>query len=679
MGWRLGITLGMALCPPAAARAQSWNDSATTALIRRAAERRARAQADTGLRDFQARAHGFVFFLGQLGEGLAEPPRLIKADQLELEVYWQAPGRSKQRIVGWRDRVDLPTDIHYHRDHLGIAMNGFGDRIRVGEGDEVRDVPHPLAAGAGRWYDYALNDSLAIGLPQRLVRVYEVLVRPKDPLAPRFVGSLFLDADRGELVRMRFQFTRASYLDPSVEDITIVLDNGLWNGRYWLPRHQEIEIRRRTTWLDLPARGIIRGRWEIGEYRFNQGLPIQWFGGPEIVAAPVEVRQAYPWTESLDAAIAETAGQATLNLQSVRAAVRQLASTRVLSGLPGARPGVTSASDLLHVNRVEGFAPGVGGVLRLGGGTVEIRGWGSYGVSDQRMKGRLVVERRGPRGGVALEAAREVQDVGDGPLIAPLLNSFSAQELGKDYGDYVLRDRARMVARRGMGAMSLEVAAGLERTQSLAVTAAPVTGTYRPNLPLGAGRYWIAQVSLTRRGWVLPPRPETELGVLAEVGLGDSTGYLRLRGAGRFEVPLRRTSVRLAGWAGWGSRDLRRDKSLLWGGRGAEGCEATVRCGGRYGAGAGVEWRLRVPFPGIPLGAFGSTGQDVELAPFVRGAWLGGQVRGAPWSATDGLRATAGVGVEWLHQLIRVELGVDPRTGSLGLLVDLHRGLWPLL
>jgi hypothetical protein len=658
---------------------QSWNDGATTALIARAAERRARAQGDTGLRDFQARAHGFVFFLGQLGEGLAEPPRLIKADQLELEVYWQAPGRSKQRIVGWRDRVDLPTDIHYHRDHLGIAMNGFGDRIRLGEGDEVRDVPHPLAPGAARWYDYALTDSLAIELPQRRVRVYEVLVRPKDPLAPRFVGSLFLDADRGELVRMRFQFTRASYLDPSLEDITIVLDNGLWNGRYWLPRHQEIEIRRRSTVLDLPARGIIRGRWEIDQYQFNQGLPLQLFAGPEIVAAPVEVRRAYPWTESLDAAIAETAGQATLDLRSVRAAVRQLASTRVLTGLPAARPGVTSASELLHVNRVEGFAPGLGGLLRLGGGAVEIRGWGSYGVSDRRVKGRVAVERRGAWGGVALEAAREVADVGDEPLIAPLLNSFSAQELGKDYGDYVLRDRARMVARRRIGAMSLEVAAGRERTQSVGVAAAPVTGAYRPNFPLGAGRYWTARVSLTHRGWVLPPRPETQLDVVAEAGLGDSTRYVRFRGAGRFEVPLRGTSVRLAGWAGWGSRGLRSDKTFLWGGRGAEGCAATVRCGGRYGAGAGIEWRLRVPFPGIPLGAFESTGRELVLAPFVRGAWLEGQVRGAPWSATDGLRPVAGVGVEWLHQLIRVELGVDARTGSLGLLADLHRSLWPLL
>ncbi len=679
MGLRTTAWVWAACFAPASLAAQSWNDVATTALIARAAARRANVEADTGLRDFEARAHGFVFFLGQLGEGLAEPPKLIKADQLALEVYWRAPGHSKQRIVGWRDRADLPTDIQYHRDHLGIAMNGFGNRIRLGEGDEVRDVPHPLAPGAAQWYDYALSDSLTIELPQRVVRVYEVLVRPKDPNAPGFVGAVYLDADQAELVRMRFQFTRASYLDHSLEDITIVLDNGLWNGRYWLPRHQEIEIRRRTTWLDLPARGIIRGRWEIGEYRFNVGLASQLFTGPEIAAAPVEVRRAYPWPEPLDAAVAEEAGQGVLDLQSVRAAVGRLAPARVLSGLPAARPGATSASDFLHVNRVEGVAPGLGGVFRPAGGALEVRTWVSYGLSDRRLKGRLAVERTAGWGGVALEGGREVRDVGDEPLIAPLLNSFSAQELGKDYGDYVLEDRVGFRLRRRAGPVSATLSAGVERTRSLANVAAPVMGSYRPNPPLGAGRYWVGRLGVERRAWVLPPQPDVGFDVSAEAGWGDTTRYLRLRGAGRVEVPLGPTGVRLEGWAGWGSRDVRPDRALVWGGRGAEGCDPSARCGGRYGAGGGVEWRFRVPFPQVPLGAFVSTGRELVVAPFVRGAWLDGVVPGAPWVATGGVRPVAGVGVEWLHQLIRVEIGVDARNGRVGVVGDLHRSLWPLL
>src|ERR1041385_1254750 len=141
------LAAAVLLVLPSTMPAQTWNTPEVRAVVDRAITRRSTVQADSGLRTFPARAHGFVFFLGQMGEGVPEPPRLIKSDQLALEVYWQSPGRSKQIIIGRRDRRDLPTDIQYHRDHLGIAQNNFGDQIRIGDGDEVRDVVHPLSPG----------------------------------------------------------------------------------------------------------------------------------------------------------------------------------------------------------------------------------------------------------------------------------------------------------------------------------------------------------------------------------------------------------------------------------------------------------------------------------------------------------------------------------------------------
>src|SRR5688572_23871887 len=141
---------------------QSWNTAETLTLVHRAIDRRLVVQADSGLTSYRTRAHGFVFFLAQVGEGLTEPPRLVKADELDVEVYWRAPDRSKQVILGWRDGAFLPTDISYHRDHLGIVTNNFGNIIRIGEGDEVRDAVHPLSPAGAMLYDYALTDSLAI-------------------------------------------------------------------------------------------------------------------------------------------------------------------------------------------------------------------------------------------------------------------------------------------------------------------------------------------------------------------------------------------------------------------------------------------------------------------------------------------------------------------------------------
>src|SRR2546426_4283280 len=114
MRWSAALLLLLASRAPA----QGWNSDSALALARRAIERRAQTAVDTALRDYKAQAHGVLFFLGQFGEGLTEPPRLVKADQLELEVYWKAPALSKQRIIGWRDRAQLPTHINYHRDHL---------------------------------------------------------------------------------------------------------------------------------------------------------------------------------------------------------------------------------------------------------------------------------------------------------------------------------------------------------------------------------------------------------------------------------------------------------------------------------------------------------------------------------------------------------------------------------
>src|SRR6476646_6182060 len=229
---------------PRVTSAQSvWNDSTTRVLVELATRLRAAQLADTGLTDYRADAHGYLTFLAQVGQGFAEPPRIVKADELALEVYWRAPNLSKQRIVGRRDTLLLPTDIAYHRDHLGIVQNNFPSIIRIGEGDEVRDVPHPLSPLGLREYDFALTDSFAIGAGAQRINVYEVKVRPKDDRQPRVVGAVYIDPSGGQVVRMNLGFTRAAFLDNALEELSVVLENRLVGGRFWLPSQQKIEIR----------------------------------------------------------------------------------------------------------------------------------------------------------------------------------------------------------------------------------------------------------------------------------------------------------------------------------------------------------------------------------------------------------------------------------------------------
>ena len=144
-------------------------------------------------------------------------------------------------------------------------------------------------------YDFSIRDSIRIRLPDRTIDVYEVRVRPKDDAQPRAIGAVYIDREEGQVVRMAFSFTRVALKDEQLDDVSVVLENALTGGRFWLPSRQEIEIRRSGTWLDYPARGIIRGRWEIGGYQLNQGFPERAFAGPEIVMAPRRDVQAYPW------------------------------------------------------------------------------------------------------------------------------------------------------------------------------------------------------------------------------------------------------------------------------------------------------------------------------------------------------------------------------------------------
>src|ERR1700730_13367594 len=108
---------------------QVCKDPRTVDLVTRATERRASQIADTALADYKATAHGYVTFLAQFGEGFPAAPKIVKPDEMGLEVYWRAPDLSKQRIIGRRDTLLLPTDINYHRDHLGIVQNNFRNII----------------------------------------------------------------------------------------------------------------------------------------------------------------------------------------------------------------------------------------------------------------------------------------------------------------------------------------------------------------------------------------------------------------------------------------------------------------------------------------------------------------------------------------------------------------------
>ncbi|HVZ76662.1 MAG TPA: hypothetical protein VG818_01625 [Gemmatimonadaceae bacterium] len=637
----LGISL---LVPLAASHAQAWNDPRARALVERATQRRAQQLADTGLVDYQATAHGFLTFLAQMGEGFPEPPKVVKADELALQVYWRAPNQSKQWIVGRRDTTALPTDINYHRDHLGIVQNNFPDIIRLGEGDEVRDVPHPLSATGLQDYDYAITDSLRIGIPGRVIDVYEVKVRPRDDRQPRVVGALYLDRDDGQVVRMAFSFTRAAFLDRQLEDLSIVLENGLVGTRFWLPRRQEVEIRRTGTWLDYPVRGIIRGRWEISDYKLNPGNRYVSFTGPEIEQMPPSALKAYPFKGNiLDSLPPDVRAVRDADVARVQEEARELVRAQALQRAQETRLRARGISDFASVNRVQGLTLGGGAEQGLGNG-VSVAAQASYGIDEKLLRGEATLGWRGATGAfVQGFARRALDDMHDDVERSRVVNSLAAQEFGSDATEpYDVRAAG---VRIGVPALGLRwtLTADLEQQHAAQVHASPAQGAYAPTvqaLDIAHGKRLELQVErpatlawggvemrASLRAHLLQREPFAEPclsgAALACTDPGPSHGTLyRVAGVADLQRPVGRfrlVSHTIAAAANVGHAGAPPQELVYFGGPvSAPGYDMHGLPVATSGISQRVEVRAPVPFPAVPLGRFGKSPATATLAPFVQ-------------------------------------------------------------
>jgi hypothetical protein len=659
--------------------AQDWNAPATLALVDQAILHRLRAEADSSLDSYRATGRGIVTFHAEIGAPGAAPGRLFKGDELAVEVYWQRPDRSKQIIRAWRDSTFFPTDINYHRDHLGIVTNDFGPTIRIGGGDEVSGVVHPLGPMARSWYDYSARDPITIRTPDGILVLVPIDVRPKDPAKPGVIGSIYLDRDRAVLVRSQFTFTRACYRDPDLEDIVVRLDRSLVDGRYWLPVHQEIELRRRLALVDFPVRSVIRGRWDLFDYEINPTLPADRFAGPAIggLARPGGAwPDATPLIRGVDSSLTPFDRGA---VAAVRREAFRVVRASLLDGLPTTRLSIGRLSDLVRVNRVEGLAFGAGLEFRRIPVVDRARFDLGVGTSDRRITGGIEVERRIGSVRLAGLASRRISDFSDLEVASGVVGSLSAQETGHDFGDYVLLERVGLRVGRDLGPTGqITAEAGREWGWSVATAATPAGGQYRPNPALGDGGYWVARAAIAGGGhrakggdW------QARLGV--EGGTG-RTSYARAIATGEVTRNAPGGQIGLRGLVGLGTRGLPGRRTFAIGGRSTLPGEPFRAFGGRTVVWGSAEWLVRVPALGLPLGWLGRTPSAVWIGPLIAAGAAGGSVTLLPWQPSAGVRPVVGIAAELFSRVIRVEVGQALRGGrGPGVTIDIARELWKLL
>ncbi len=672
---RAGIAL---LLAATGAQAQAWNSSAARALVERAVERRTSQITDSTLAGYQARAMGYLTFLAQVGDTALLPPKVIKQDQIAVQIFWSPPASSKQIVIGMRDTTLLPSDIGYYRDRYGIVQSNFPDRIRMGDGKDIADVLHPLAPAGLDAYDFAVTDSLAIITAQERIDVHRVTFRPRDPAQPRAAGSAYLDVRTGDIVRLELTFTRAAILDARIEHLAVVLENALVEGRYWLPRAQQIEVQRASTWWQIDVRGIIRGRWEVCCYQIDMKFPVQTFYGPSIAFLPRETLRAYEFEGNiLDALPPDVAAARSEDVERATAMAGELLSRSFRERAQRAALTVPSVSELVRVNRAEGVALGASGRLRVAG-PFWVDGRARYGFSDERWKGEAgITASLGAGRAVRVFARDDLADVRDVAEASGMRNSLAAGLFGSDYTDPIgVRAAGAEFTLGRFAGLRWRLRGSAESHRALPVTARPVRGRYEPLIPAREASGVIGAVIADGAQWHWGGGTVFAGGAVRAFDLDGSGARVSVQAEFTRPFTAGRLTTRTT-LAAVSSGDVAPQMLAYAGGPTTAPGYRFTDFAARRAASQRVEWSADIPFVPIPLGKYGTLPGRATLAPFAHAVWVDDSpgVRGS----RQGWYPALGLGLEPFLGMVRFDVARGVRNGRWTFSFDVMRGWWGIL
>lgn len=499
----------------------------------------------------------------------------VSVEQAQNAVHWQRSGRFEQHVNGYRARLSGPSlsALAFLRNAWTIPVL-YGNRLSLFFGDKAAAgkmwedpgagsasastrggtplAVHPFAVGRDRVYTFSGGDTIAvIRTSQRAIPIVRVQVEPRaeqpDWPVVVFRGEIDLDADRGEIVRMRGRFVTLGRSGPQKQRLLVVpvsvmayveLESVEVDGRYWLPRYQRIE-----THVNIP--GLAEGR---SVFRIVSRFRDHDVSGPheETATAAESAADGDKASPTVEPAGSNLGHRLTLagrdSLQQPRAWWQPLGeATAALRGddfadvddMPPAAGAASLAwrarrlADLVHFNKVEGWTTGAAVEVvpgaRWPGWTLRTNaGWA---WTEQSLRGRLEVLRADARGswtagarlGRTLDVTNDFTMPHDsgGPLLSALA--------GVDDYDYV--DRAAASLWIGVNLIprlaTLRLESGVARDFGTIarLTTGPLSGDtpFRPNRGVDRGLY-------ARAGLVAEWNPRVNSNTLAS-GLGAHLRY----------------------------------------------------------------------------------------------------------------------------------------------------------
>ena len=469
--------------PPAAVPDNGIFDSpATRTLVERVI--RAGSVVPAGLDDYQAHLDAAVYL--SLHPDTAQGGELpVTVDELAGDVSWARGEGLLQRIRGHRVRMLAPTpytigsllDAPWVVPHLyGNTINVFSLASSPGGRARISTAVHPFSWRGLDVYRYAAGDTVRVRTQQGVTTLVPVTVRQRAGItdtARTVAGTFYVDVDRAAVARARFGMVeRRGGLLPAESGVYFELENGLVEGRFWLPYRQRRELQVSSPLFGGSA--AIRMVTTFSRYRLNVGWrPEQ--PGQRLVRAMVPGDSVFAGFER---AVGEPAAALDIaDFADLRAAVRP----------PDAHPRAVRVAllryergdHLFRYNRVEGAYLGV--AARVEPGNPERRDWDLYGTAgwafaEGTARGELSARWHpqpavagGPRWVLAATGYRRLVDVQAfrPPLQWDLGYTLGAALAGYDVRDYLDATGATLQLSRQAGRFLARVGGRWEEEDSV--------------------------------------------------------------------------------------------------------------------------------------------------------------------------------------------------------------------
>lgn len=508
-------------------------------LVARAVDRNRSAPAS--LLEYRARMESEIAVLNRRSDG---EEGAMSLEQSQNDVRWQRGGDFAQHITGYRARQAGPSlsALAVLRKAWAIPMlygnafEGFfggggkegagpasgGPDIGSGDASANGGVAiHPFGPEGERVYEFRGGDTVAvIRTERRPIHVVRVMVEPRREQATWpvvvFRGEINLDAERGEIIRMRGQFVTLERRGPQQKRLLILpvsvmafvdLESVEIDGRYWLPSYQRIETHVNVRGL-AEGRSVFRivSRFRGHEVRWDDALPAA--GAENVVAAAERVAELPTPAHRLTMAGADSLERPTEWWRPLGEATEALrgsdfadtgAEELVAPTSPRLAWRAQRLADVMRFNRIEGWSTGATAEYTPGAAmpNVTLRANATWAWAEHAVRGRVEATRRAADGAwrAGGRVGRTLDITNDFTAPQDSGGAFLAALAGLDDYDYVDRASAmfwldlNVLPRRAT--VRAEFGAAADRAARARMVGGPFGSPepFRPNRGIDEGTY----------------------------------------------------------------------------------------------------------------------------------------------------------------------------------------------